>query len=223
MPQIAIGRLVLWPALITLAVTLLRLTGELLRWSPRYFNRDAGGGAALVGIVWLIFAFGIYFALRLARAGETPVRLGPAAGWPALALAFNTAVFAGALMLLPGNPVAQLGVFTAGSWAAIAIARRGWPRLWRVLLAYGLLARLPVLLIMFFAIFGAWDSHYAKPRPDFPPMGPWGLFFWTALLPQMSVWIYMTVALGMLTGAATLVLRRALGRSSTLPAGSPAA
>jgi hypothetical protein len=222
MSQVAPVRLALWPAIITLAVTLLRLTGELLQWSPRYFNREPGGGGALVGIVWLIFLCGVYFALRLARAGELPARLGPAAGWAALALAFNTAVFAAALWLLPGNPVAQLAVFTVGSWLAIPIARRGWPVIWRVLLAYGLLARLPVLAIMFLAIFGSWDTHYAKPRPDFPPMGPWGLFFWTALLPQMSIWIYMTVVLGMLTGVATLALRRLFTRPA-LPATSPAA
>jgi hypothetical protein len=221
MSNIRAGRLVLWPALITLAVTLLRLTGELLGWSPRLFNRDAGGGAAPIGIVWLIFAFGIYFALRLARLGEPPAGLARAAGWPALGLAVNTAVFVGAIALVPTRPVVQLALFAAGSWVAILIARRGWPELWRVLLLYGLLARLPVLVIMFLSIFGGWDTHYAKPRPDFPPMGPWGLFFWTALLPQLSVWIYLTVVLGMLMGAATLAVRHLLGRS-TLPARSPA-
>jgi hypothetical protein len=221
MSNVRAGRLVLWPALITLAVTLLRLAGELLGWSPRLFNREAGGGAAPVGIVWLIFAFGIYFALRLARLGEPPAGLGRAAGWPALGLAVNTAVFVGAIALVPTRPVVQLALFAAGSWVAILIARRGWPELWRVLLLYGLLARLPVLVIMFLSIFGGWDTHYAKPRPDFPPMGPWGLFFWTALLPQLSVWIYLTVVLGMLMGAATLAVRHLLGRS-TLPARSPA-
>ena len=49
MSKLAVGRLVLWPALITLGITLLRLAGELLEWSPRLFNRDAGGGAATDG------------------------------------------------------------------------------------------------------------------------------------------------------------------------------
>jgi hypothetical protein len=222
MAKLAVGRLVLWPALITLGVTLLRLAGELLAWSPRLFNRDAGGGAAPVGIVWLIFIFGIYFALRLVHLGEPPAGMGRAAGWPALALAVNTAVFVGAIALFPASPVVQLALFAVGSWVAVMLARRGWPELWRVLLVYGLLARLPVLVIMFLSIFGGWDTHYAKPRPDFPPMGPWGLFFWTALLPQLSVWIYLTVILGMLLGAATLGVRRLLGGPS-LPARSPAA
>jgi hypothetical protein len=215
-------RLALVPALITLAVTVLRLAGELLHWNPRLFNRDPGGGGALVGIVWLIFLFGIYFALHLAWKGDGPAALGPAFGWPALGFAINTAVFVGAIASMPTNPVAQLGVFFVGSCAAIWVARRGWPGLWRVLLAYGVLARVPVLVIMFLSIFGGWDTHYAKPRPDFPAMGPWGLFFWTALLPQLGIWIYLTVVFGMLMGAATLGIRRLLGRTEAA-ATSPAA
>jgi hypothetical protein len=215
-------RLALVPAVITLAVTLLRLAGELLRWSPRLFNREPGGAGALVGIVWLIFAFGIYFALRLAGDGEEPGRLGPAFGWPALAFAINTAVFVAAMRFWPTDPVLQLGLFTLGSWVAIVVARRGWPGLWRVLLVYGLLARIPVLAIMFLSIFGGWDTHYAKPRPDFPAMGPWGLFFWTALLPQMGVWIYLTIVFGMLMGAATVGIRR-LRRGSAARAATSAA
>jgi hypothetical protein len=222
MSKPSLGRLVWAPALLTLAVTLLRLAGELRQWSAALFSREAGGGAALVGIVWLIFVFGIYFALRLAHAGEAPARLGPALGWPALGLLLNSAVFIAAVALMPANPVAQLGVFTVGSWVAIAVARRGWPAIWRVLLAYGFLARIPVVVIMFLAIFGGWDTHYAKPRPDFPAMGPWGLFFWTALLPQMSVWLYLTVVLGMLMGAGTLGIRRLMNRPHAA-ATSPAA
>jgi hypothetical protein len=205
-------RLAWVPALITLAVTLLRLTGELLRWSPSLFNRDAGGGGALVGIVWLIFLFGIYLALRVTASGEPPAALGPAFGWPALGFAINTAVFVAALSLLPTNPVAQIGLFSVGSVVAIWVARRGWPGLWRVLLVYGVLARIPVLVVMLLSIFGGWDTHYAKPRPDFPAMGPWGLFFWTALLPQLGIWIYLTVVFGMLMGAVTLGIRRLLRR-----------
>ncbi len=47
------ARLILVPAIVTLAVTLLRLVGELQDWSPRLFSKEAGGGGALVGIAWL--------------------------------------------------------------------------------------------------------------------------------------------------------------------------
>ena len=80
-----------------------------------------------------------------------------------------------------------------------------------MLLVYAVSARLPVLLIMFASIFGGLDTHYAKPRPDFPPMGPWGLFFWTALLPQLSVWIYLTVVGGLVFGCLAAFLARGRG------------
>jgi len=215
--KVPIDRLVLVPAVLTLAVTVLRVTGELLRWSPSLFNRAPGGGGALVGIVWLIPVFGIYFALKLAAAGEGPGSIGKAAGLAALAFVLNTALGFGSFALVKG-PVAQLAIFTVTSWIAIFVARSGWPALWRVLLAYGFAARIPVLVVMLLAIFGGWDSHYAKPRPDFPAMGPWGLFFWTALLPQFSIWIYLTVVGGLLFGALALGIRRLMSRPAGIPA-----
>ncbi len=44
--DVSIKKLILVPALITLAVTLLRLTGELMHWSKALFNPAAGGGGA---------------------------------------------------------------------------------------------------------------------------------------------------------------------------------
>ena len=215
--KVSLLRLVLVPAILTLAVTLLRLAGELMQWSPSLFNRDAGGGGALVGIVWLIPIFGMYFGLKLAAAGAGPMSIGKALGWAALAFVLNTALGFGSFAVVK-SPVAQLGIFTLTSWLAIFVARPAWPALWRVLLAYGFAARIPVLLIMFLAIFGGWDSHYAKPRPDFPAMGPGGLFFWTALLPQFSVWIYLTVVGGLLFGALAVGIRRLMSRPSASPA-----
>jgi hypothetical protein len=214
MSKPSLGQLVLVPSLLTLGVTLLRLFGELQGWSPFLFSRAAGGGGSLIGIVWLIFVFGIYFALRLARAGQEPDSLGRAFGWPLLGFAINTVLFVLAFRLFP-SPVVQLGIFFVGSWVAVLVARRGWPEMWRVLLAYGFLARVPVLIVMYLAIFGGWDTHYAKPRPDFPAMGPRGLFFWTALLPQLGIWIYLTVVFGMIMGAATIGIRRLLRRPAT--------
>jgi len=204
----SLRRLFVVATVVTLAVTLLRLAGELARWSPALFNRDAGGPGALVGIVWLIPVFGVLFALRLAADGQGPPSLAKAFGWTVLAVVVNFALAFASFMLFPKSPPAQLAVFGVASWIAIALARAAWPALWRVLLTYGLAARIPVVVIMFLAIFLGWDSHYAKPRPDFPPMGPWGLFAWTALLPQMSLWIYLTVVGGILFGAIAAGIRR---------------
>ena len=211
MSNTSLRRLILVPALVTLAVTLLRLTGELLQWSPRLFARTAGGGLALVGIVWLIPVFGVWFALQLEQSGAAPASLRRAFARAGLAFLCATAGFALAILLFPTSPVVQLALFTVATIAAIVVARPGWPDLWRVLLAYAIAARLPVLVIMFLSIFLGWDTHYAKPRPDFPPMGPWGLFFWTALLPQGSIWIYLTIVGGILSGAAAVGIRRKTG------------
>src|SRR5437899_633533 len=81
-PKVRTQDLIVVPAVITLAVTLLRLAGEIHRWDPRLFNRTGGGGGAIVGIVWLVPVFGIWFAVRLARAGAGPSSRGGAVLWP---------------------------------------------------------------------------------------------------------------------------------------------
>ena len=63
MSKLSVGQLVLVPSLLTLAVTALRLYGELQGWSPSLFSREAGGGGSLIGIVWL----GLYPAPVLKR------------------------------------------------------------------------------------------------------------------------------------------------------------
>jgi hypothetical protein len=196
------------PAVITLGVTLLRLVGELMNWSPLFFTRTAGGGGAIVGIVWLVPIFGAYFATRLFREGQGPRSASRALGIAILAFAVNVALGAAAFVVVKG-PVGQLAVFTVTSWVAIMVARPAWPALWHVLLAYAVSARLPVLIVMFASIFGGLDTHYAKPRPDFPEMGPWGLFFWTAVLPQGSIWFFLTIVGGLIFGSsAAFFLRR---------------
>jgi hypothetical protein len=67
------GRLALarGPALITLGVTLLRLVLELADAPPWLASKKAGGGGALLGIFWLPFVFGPWFALQIAPAIPT--------------------------------------------------------------------------------------------------------------------------------------------------------
>lgn len=196
------GRLILVPAVITLVVTLLRLVGELQSWSSSLFNRDAGGGGAVVGIVWLVPIFGIYFALRLAREGAGPGKLLRAFGLVVLALVLMPAAggVAGAVGLDPFG-TATLLVFAVASIVAIVVAFKAWPELGRVLVAYGLAARIPVAIVMLVAIFANWGTHYdVPPTPDFPQMAPLVKWFWIGFLPQMTVWIAFTVVVGMLFG-----------------------
>jgi hypothetical protein len=207
--DVPIKKLILVPALITLAVTLLRLTGELLHWSPRLFSRAAGGGGALVGIAWLVPIFGVYFAWRLAQGGEHPSSALAAASYPLLGGLLLPAVgFAAAKLGVGAQSVWMLLVFVVASVAGGLIAVRGWPALGRVLFAYGLAARIPVAIVMLVAILANWGTHYDVAPPDFPAMGPLARWALTGLLPQMTIWIWYTVVLGgLLGGVAAAILR----------------
>jgi hypothetical protein len=205
------GRLILVPAVITLAVTLLRLIGELQEWSPVLFNREAGGGGALVGIVWLVPIFGIYFALKLAGQGEGPVKI--ARAFTLVLVAFVLLPASAAVTQAAGmdpNSLVTFLFFVVVAVVAVLVAMKAWPELWRVLLAYGLAARIPVALVMLVAIFGDWGTHYdVPPSEDFPAMAPLAKWFWIGLLPQMTIWIAFTVIVGMLFGLiATAIFRR---------------
>jgi hypothetical protein len=204
-------KLILVPAVITLAVTLLRLAGELLHWSPVFFSSAAGGGGAIVGISWLPLFFGIYFALRLARAGEGPGPIGRALGLVVLALAIVPVV--GFVVVKAGMDPESLNillVYVVAAVVAIPIAMKAWPALGRVLLAYAFAARIPVAVVMLFAILGNWGTHYDVAPPGFPEMGPLAKWAWIGLLPQMTIWIAFTVVIGGLCGiiAAGVASRR---------------
>lgn len=205
-----IRSLILVPAIVTLAVTLLRLAGELLHWSEGFFSRAAGGAAALVGIVWLVPVFGILFGLRLVRMGHPPPRRGRAILWAALGVVvipLVALVWAG--LRLP--PVAQVLAFCVAYAAVAWFVAKVWPALAKVLLAYGLLARIPVILIMLLAILGNWGTHYELGRPDLPPIEP-PVVRWLVigLAPQLGFWVSFTVIAGLLFGslAAAVAARR---------------
>jgi len=203
----SVKQLILVPALITLGVTLLRLVGELQNWSPVLFNRSAGGGGAIVGISWLVIVFGVYFALKLVQAGQGPASAGRAIGFAFLGLLIASAVGFSAVGL-SSNPVVQISGFVVGSLVAIPVAFRGWPAMARTLLAYALAARIPVVLVMLFAIMGDWGTHYDAPPPNFPPSSPLVEWLLTGLIPQMTIWIYVTVVGGMLVGGIAAALAR---------------
>jgi membrane protease YdiL (CAAX protease family) len=60
--------LVAGPALVTLAITLLRVTLEVKGGPAWLASKEAGGHFALLGISWLPIVFGPWFALRIGRA-----------------------------------------------------------------------------------------------------------------------------------------------------------
>ena len=198
-------QLVLWPAVITLAVTLARLAGELMGGGSLLFNRTAGGAGALVGIVWLVPIFGYYFGHRLARLGFRPQGAGRVFGFALLALVVFAGLLAAGFSMPPAHPL-QFVLIGGGSWAAVLIARRGWPALSSALIAYGLAARAPVAIVMLFAILGRWGTHYDAPPPGLPEMGPLAEWAATGLIPQLTLWIGFTVIVGTLCGGLAVVV-----------------
>src|SRR5262249_14579435 len=189
---LAIRRMILVPAAITLAVTLLRLVGELQKWSPRFFSREAGGAGALVGIVWLVPIFGIYFALRLIQAGYGPLSRGRAIGFAVAALVVEAALTFG-LFKLALPIVATIVLTNLVSLLSLWIAYRGWPELGKVEVFYGLAARIPVAILMFIAMAANWGTHYELGPPGFPEMSVVPKWIVIGLLPQLAFWIAFTV------------------------------
>ncbi len=203
--RVSIGSLILVPAIITLAITILRLIGELQGWSPLFFNKSAGGGQAIVGISWLPFIFGPYFARKLAAAGEGPSSWGKAIGASVAALV----VFVlGIIVFFTGfikhmNSVALVGFVLL--LASAFMPRIGWKAFGNALLAYAFAARIPVLIVMFIAMSAngghGWGTHYDVATPGFTVTSFAQKFVDLAVLPQMGGWIGWTAVAGGLLGS----------------------
>ena len=187
------------PAMLTLGVTVLRLAGELHHWSPFWFSPQPGGGAALIGIVWLAPLFGIYFALKLKSMGEMP-KIGRTIGFVFIGLLFSVGgiflasrvIHAAPMQIITYNLIAAMGGL---------IQLLGWPSLSRILFAYAFAARIPVVIVMFFAIKGSWGTHYDGIPPGFPEMAWFSKFVLFGVLPQLMGWVTFTVIIGALAGA----------------------
>ncbi len=206
--------LILWPALVSLAVTLLRLAGELFRWSPRWFSPqtmgiEPSGVSWLIGITWLGFPFGIYFAYRLLRAGK-----GPGSFTKASLLAL------GGLLIMLTLETPALRLFRLGFpqililiWLTMVVAAAlqyfGWSELFRTLLLYGLAARIPVAIIMLLAMAGNWGTHYDYVGTPFrSSMGFLAGYLWLAFFPQLVFWVSFTIVIGSLGGPVAILLVR---------------
>jgi hypothetical protein len=84
-----------------------------------------------------------------------------------------------------------------------------WPGGYLTQLAYGILARVPVMVITYFAVDRSWDTHYAKVPPDqLPPGSSPDDALVPLLMAQATFWIFaFTVLVGGLfavLGAATV-------------------
>jgi hypothetical protein len=219
----SIRKMVFWPAVVTLGITLLRLAGELMSWSPALFSRAPGGGGALIGISWLPPLFGILFAIQLVRAGHGPRSGGRAIGMAVAGVAAVAVLIAGlsaaGLIREDQFSLAALLLMTAAVAIGAAIAWSGWPALGKTLLVYAFAARIPVAIVMLVAMLGNWGTHYDGAPPGLPAMSVFQRWFLTGLIPQMTTWIAFTVLVGVLFGSIAGALA---SRRSATPAARPA-
>ena len=199
--------LLLWPVLISVAITGLRLLGEVRRWSPEYWSPLPGGGLSPLGIAWLVPLVGLYLGWQLQRRGLRAPSLLQAAVQPPLALAL-----AGGILLLLDRlrTAAQMRALTWNQWltmwavaavVALGVGLLAWPTLGRLLLAYALAARAVVAAVMALAINRGLGTHYDAAPPGFPRMSALRRWLWTGLLPQLTIWVAITVGVGVLFGA----------------------
>lgn len=201
-----IKKLILIPAVISLAVTLIRLVGELQNWSSVLFTSTV----ALVGITWLVPIFGIYFAWKLAKSGDGPASAGKVIGFSILAIVAVIGISLGATAVFgQDNLPVLVGALTVVSAVGLAIVCKVWPELFKTLVAYGFAARIPVAILMFFAILGKWGTHYDALPENFPEgMGWFVTWVLIGLLPQLTVWICFTAVIGMLFGGITALFAK---------------
>lgn len=201
-------QLILVPALITLAVTILRLVGELQLWPKPWFSASAGGGGAIIGISWLPLILGPYFAVKLAGAGAGPSSTGKSIGFAILGLVVM--IVGGFIGFapkpeFPGKMIVGL-LIMAG---AAGLQFSAWPAMGQTLLAYAYAARIPVAIVMYFAIQGNWGTHYDAVPPNYTgPADLWGKYAFIGLLPQLVVWPVFTVVIGSLFGSVAAAIAR---------------
>lgn len=207
-PKRSTLRLILWPSLITLAISVARCTLQV-----RSDLSTASGGSLLpLGISWLGFVFGGWFALRL------PGRPRTGKAWLlclVALLALVTAVGIGfggidrvdrseaAFESLRVTVLAMVGVSCAGA----SLCFYAWPRLALVCLAYAVPARLTVLAITALAHQQSWDTHYTKFGPAGIELEGLGETMLSASAAQLGFWVPWTVITGSLTGCLVATLR----------------
>lgn len=164
----SLTKAILIAAVLSLLVTVVRLVGQLQGWGGMLFRTDAGGGGSPLGITWLVIPFGFWFGRSLAKQGSRPASLGKSALMLLLGIGLVVGVVAYGFQAVPDwqERVLVLGVGTAIAGLATLTV---WPRAWLALVAYGLLARLPVVLVQYLAVQNGWDTHFAKGPPDAPP------------------------------------------------------
>lgn len=205
-------RLVLWPpAVVTWAVILLRLGGELVEGPAWLFSRQQGGGLAVVGIAWLVVLFGAWFGWCLAKDGRGPDRPVQNLFLHLVALAMGIGGMFGlgaAGVIDPDNPnPASAFYIGAVLFASSLLMWWSWPGLFLTNLLYGVLARLGVILVTIPATLYSWDTHFSKLGPQGLQEATWAQVTRLSTA-QVCFWIPFTILLGGLFGSIAAMCAR---------------
>lgn len=203
--RFSVTRFILVPSLITLAVTILRAYGELHHWGNPWVNNGVGG-PSIIGIAWLAPIFGIYFASKLAAMGAGPASTGKTIGFTLLGVVVFVAgsftAFGGSIN--PARVLIGLALMAAGGLLVVPV----WREMFKVLLAYAYAARIPVAIVMYFAMRGNWGTHYDAIPPGYPMNVPfWTKYLQLGILPQFILWVAFTILAGTLFGAIVVAVR----------------
>ena len=126
-------------------MTALRLLGELMHWPRPLVNSDLCG-KAILGAVWLVPVFGIYFAVKLSHAGNAPLRFARPLVLATSALALKLAgTF---VMESHGMTYAlRLSMNFVVTLIGLVLSAMVWPTLSKALLVYGYVSRIPVAIV----------------------------------------------------------------------------
>jgi hypothetical protein len=203
-----ITRLIMYPVIITLVVTLLRLFGELMGGPAILFGKPDGTGA-IVGITWLPFIFGPYFAVKLFDRSMKPTGFGKTIIFALVGfviLAFGGILAFTSMISFTGHIAVGLLLFVV----AAGLQYIPWHELAQTLIAYGYLARVPVAIVMYFAMRGNWHTHYNAHLPGTEQISFWTRYLYIAVAPQLVMWIAFTMTVGALFGGiyAAIVRRK---------------
>lgn len=195
-------RLILWPSVITLLVSVARFFAE----TNELVNRQSGGDLTPLGITWMPFVFGAWFAMSLGRKGLGPKRS------PALPLVTLLVIVGGGVWQFAPLRNADTSdatfeqlrhaviVLVAIACSMATVCAIVWPRLAWTMLCYAIPARVTVVGLTWLAKVYECDTHYTK----FGPMGierDLPTTMTSASLAQFGFWVPFSIVAGVATGA----------------------
>lgn len=196
-------RIVLWPAGIAIAVTLLRTVGELSGW-PKPLVNSAPCGKAILGVTCLVPLVAINFAFKLVGVHDRPKQL----RFTFVAALVGLALKLAATYLLESGKYSY-GIRISGDFiltaVGMALAALTWPAFFKLLLVYGYASRIPVAIVQWLALRGHWGTHYDA-SGNFPPIGFWPTYIHVLLVPKIFFMEAYTVIVGALVGTAAMAV-----------------